>query len=64
MKRIVLIIITLFVFAGLPSISKATSNDELLQQIKMLQQKLIELEKKVENQQASIEETKKNSARS
>jgi hypothetical protein len=59
MKKIVLLILAFFIFAGVPSISKATSNDELLQQIKMLQQKLIELEKKVENQQASIEETKK-----
>ncbi len=60
MKKIALIVLALFIFAGLPSVSKAASNEELLQQIKMLQQKLMELEKKVESQQASIEETKKN----
>jgi hypothetical protein len=60
MKKILLLFLAFFVFAGLPSVSKAASNDELLRQIKMLQQKLAELEKKVEKQQSSIEETKKN----
>jgi hypothetical protein len=60
MKKILIFVIALFIISGLPSISKATTTEELLKQIKLLQQKLIELEKKVEKQQASIEETKKN----
>ena len=61
MKRVIFVLL-----AGIlllcPSISKAetnsVNNQQLLQQIKMLQQKLMELEKKVEAQQKSIEETK------
>ncbi len=60
MKKILLLFIALLIFSGLPTISKAASNEDLMQQIKILQQKLAELEKKVEKQQVSIAETKKN----
>ena len=60
MKKILILFMAILIFSGLPSVSKAASNEELLRQIKMLQQKLAELEKKVEKQQTTIEETKKN----
>ena len=59
MKKILILFIAVLIFSSLPNISRAASNEELLQQIKILQQKLAELEKKVEKQQTSIEETKK-----
>ena len=60
MKKFIILFLTLLIFNGLTSVTKAASNEDLLQQIKMLQQKLSELEKKVEKQQTTIEETKKN----
>ncbi len=58
MKKYFLLLVAVLFFLC-PSISNAATNEELLQQIKMLQQKLMELEKKVEAQANSIEETKK-----
>ncbi|GEM_PF-1238886 len=58
-KMIVLLFMGLFVFAGLPSISNATSNEELVQQIKILQQKLTKLENEVEGQRKAVVETRK-----
>ncbi len=62
MKKFLILCVAVFIFAALPGVTKAASNEELMQQIKMLQQKLAEIEKKVEKQQASIEETKKTEA--
>ncbi len=47
MKKLLLLFMAFFIFAGLPQVSKAASNEELMQQIKILQQRLAELENKV-----------------
>ena len=50
----------LFVFTGLSSISNAASNEELTRQIKILQQKLAELENKVAEQAKTAQQIKSN----
>ncbi len=64
MKKFIVFCTALFVFAGLPCVSNAASNAELTQQIKILQQKLAELESKVaaqakaEQQNTAVSEEK------
>ncbi len=58
MKKFIVLFAVLFVFAGLPSVSNAASNEDLTQQIKILQQKLAELENKVTEQAKTARQNK------